>query len=120
MYGLSPKTDLSPFNGCTLTFVGFGEYQLQLAFSGNVDCSIAVEADYTVARHGEDPTTYSDAVSGADALLPLLGSTVRAATVPAEGTVRLVFDDESIVEVLDSSSDDESYQIRLGRAHIIV
>src|SRR5262249_20053272 len=40
MYGLSPETDLSPLNGCMLTFVGFGQYQLQLAFSGDADCSI--------------------------------------------------------------------------------
>lgn len=43
MYGLSPDTDLSPLNGCTLTSVGIGQYQLQLAFSGDTHCAISIE-----------------------------------------------------------------------------
>lgn len=120
MYGLSTTTDLRPLVGCTLTSVGFGEYQVQLGFAGDADCAISIEADYTVARDGLAPTTYREAVAGAQALLPLLGHEVRAATVPSGGTVRLVFDDESVIEVLDSDSEYESYSIRLGKNHLIV
>jgi len=120
MYGLSPETDLSPLNGCMLTFVGFGQYQLQLAFSGDADCSISIEGDYTVAPRGHEPTTYSEAVAGATALLPILGHTVTSAMVPSDGTVRVVFDDGSVVEVLDSLSHYESYQISLGGHRLIV
>jgi hypothetical protein len=120
MYGLSPETDLSLLNGCTLTFVGFGERQLQLAFSGDVDCSISIEGDYTVAPKEHEPTTYSAAVAGAQALLPILGHTVGSATVPNHGTVRVVFDDGSVIEVLDSWSEYESYQVNLGGRLLII
>jgi hypothetical protein len=120
VYGLPLDTDLSPLNACTLTFVGFGQYQLQLAFSGDVDCSISIEGRYTVAPAGQEPTTYSEAVDGAEAQLPILGHAVTSASVPIDGTVRMVFDDESVVEALDSSSDYESYQINLGKRLLIV
>ncbi len=120
MYGLSPETDLSPLTGSILTFVGFGQYQLQLAFSSDADSSISIEGDYTVAPRGDEQTTYSEAVAGANALLPILGHTVTSATVPADGTVRVVFDDGSVVEVLDSSSHYESYQVSLGGRLLIV
>jgi hypothetical protein len=77
-------------------------------------CSISIEGDYTVAPKGHEPTTYSAAVAGAQELLPILGHTVGSATVPNHGTVRVVFDDGSVIEVLDSSSEDESYQVNLG------
>jgi hypothetical protein len=120
MYGLSPETDLSPLTGSMLTFVGFGQYQLQLAFSGDADSSVSIEGDYTVALRGDEPTTYSEAVAGAKALLPILGHTVTSATVPTDGTVRVVFDDGSVVEVLDSSSHYESYQVNLAGRLLIV
>jgi hypothetical protein len=120
MYGLSPETDLGALRGSRLTFVGVGEYQVQLAFSGDVDCSISIEGDYSVARKGHQPTTYGAAVAGAHSLLPIIGHTVGSATVPNEGTVRVVFDDGSVVEVLDSSAQYESYQINLGGHTLIV
>jgi uncharacterized protein DUF6188 len=120
MYGLSPETDLSPLNGCSLTFVGFGQYQVQLGFSGDTPCSISIEGDYIVTPTGRDSVTFSDAVDGAAALLPLLGHTVTLASVPADGTVRVGFDDGSVVDVLDSSTHYESYQVNLGDRLLIV
>lgn len=120
MYGLSTTTDLSPLVGSSLTFVGFGKHQLQLVFSGDADCLISVEADYTVARGGSPRATYREARAGADALLPLLDREVASAAVPSDGTVRLVFDDQSVIEVLDSNVDYESYSIHLGNDHLIV
>ena len=120
MHGLSSGTDLSPLNGCTLTFVGFGQHQVQLAFSGDTDCSISIEGDYLVTPSGGESTVFSDAVDGAAALLPLLGHTVTLASVPADGTVRLGFDDDSVVEVVDSSAHYESYQISLGDRLLVV
>jgi hypothetical protein len=120
MYGLSADADLSPLNGCLLTFVGFGEYQLRLAFSGDVECSISIDGNYAVASAGHEPVAYEKAVAGAPALLPLLGHTVASATVPADGTVRVVFDDGSALEVVDSSPHYESYQISMGDRLLIV
>jgi hypothetical protein len=114
MHGLSRDTDLSPLNGCVLTFVGFSQYQVQLAFSGETDCHISIEGDYVVTPSGGDGTTFSGAVDGAAGLLPLLGHSVEVAEVPCEGTVRLGFDDGAAVEVLDSEAHYESYQINLG------
>src|SRR5687767_581125 len=111
MYGLRPETDLSPLNNCALTFVGFGQHQVQLAFAGDTDCSISIEGDYIVTPSGGGgSTTFSEAVGGAPALLPLLGHTVTLASVPVDGTVRVGLDDGSVVEVLDSSAHYESYQ----------
>jgi hypothetical protein len=120
MYGLDAGTDLSALDGSALTFVGFGEYQLQLAFTGSTNCAISVEGDYKVAGPGGTPITYRDAVAGSAALLQLLGRTVESANVPEGGMVRLVFDDGSLVEVLDSKSDYESYQLNLGPRLIVV
>ena len=120
MYGLSPETDLSPLNGCTLTFVGFGRYQVQLAFSGDAQCRISIEGNYVVTPLGLESAAFSDAVAGAGALLPLLGHTVVLASVPTDGTVRVGFDAGTVVEVLDSSAQYESYQVNLGERLLIV
>lgn len=120
MHGLSPDTDLSPLGGCMLTFVGFGQYQVQLAFSGDTDCRISIEGDYVVTPSGGECTTFSGAVDGATALLPLLGHSVEVAEVPSDGTVRLGFDSGAVVEVLDSEAHYESYQINLGDRLLVV
>jgi hypothetical protein len=120
MHGLSPDTDLSPLNGCVLTFVGFGQYQVQLAFSGDTDCRISIEGAYVVTPSSGEVTTFTGAVDGAAALLPLLGQSVEVAEVPTEGTVRLGFGDGALVEVLDSEAHYESYQINLGDRLLVV
>lgn len=120
MYGLSPDTDLSPLNHCTLTFVGFGQYQLQLGFSGDEHCAISVEGDYIVTAPGRQPIRFSEAVNGAAVLLPLLGHTVTVAEVPSDGTVSVGLDDGSVIEVLDSRADYESFQVNLGDRLLVV
>ncbi len=120
MYGLSRDTDLSPLNDCTLTFVGFGQHQLQLAFSGAEDCTISIEGNYIVTHPDCQPTKFSGAVDGASALLPLLGHNVTVAEVPSDGTVRVGFDDGSGIEVLDSETHYESYQVNLGGRLLVV
>jgi len=120
VYGLSPETDLAPLNGCMLTFVGFGQYQVVLAFSGDAQCSISIEGDYVVTPSARTPTMFSEPVAGATALLSLLGNTVVRAAVPTNGTVRVGFDDGSVFEVLDSNADYESYQIDLGGRLLVV
>jgi uncharacterized protein DUF6188 len=120
MHGLSPKTDLSSLNGCTLTFVGFGQYQVQLVFSGDTNCAISIEGDYVVTPSGREPTTFSGAVDGAEAVLLLLGHTVMVAEVPTDGTLRVGFDGGSVVEVLDSNAHHESYQVNLGDRLLVV
>lgn len=120
MHGLSTDTDLRPLSGCMLTFVGFGQYQVQLAFSGDTDCHISIEGDYAVMPPAGEVTTFSGAVDGAAALLPLLGHSVVLAEVPIDGTVRLGFDGGSVVEVRDSEAHYESYQISLGDRLLVV
>ena len=120
MYGLSRDTDLGLLNGTTLTFVGFGRYQVQLAFSGDTDCGISIEGDYVVTPSGGEPTTFSEAVGGATEVLALLGHTATVADVPTDGTVRVRFDDGTVVEVLDSHADYESYQVNLGDRLLVV
>ena len=83
-------------------------------------CSISVEGRYRVADSIGETRVYGDAVSGAPALLPLLGRTVASATVPDHGTVRIVLDDGSLIELLDSSAKYESFELTLGSRSIIV
>jgi hypothetical protein len=118
--GLSPDTDVSALTGCTLTFVGFDQHQVQLAFYGHMHCAISIEGDYVVTPAGQESSRFSDAVAGASALLPLLGRAVTLAAVPSDGTVQVVFDDGSVVAVLDSEADYESYQIHLGDRLLVV
>jgi hypothetical protein len=59
-------------------------------------------------------------VAGAAALLRLLGRTVATAGVGEGGSVRLDFDDGSLIEVLHSKSEYESCQINLGTGLIVV
>jgi hypothetical protein len=59
-------------------------------------------------------------VAGAAALLPLLGHDVTDASVPTDGTVQVIFDDGSVVDVLDSEADYESYQVHLGDRLLVV
>ena len=122
MHGLSPDTDLGPLNGSTLTFVGFGEHQVQLAFYGDdlTHRSISIEGDYVVTTSGREPIVVSEARAGAVGLLSLLSRTVARASVPTDGTVRIDFDDGSVVEVLDSSTRYESYQVNLGDRLLVV
>jgi hypothetical protein len=103
-----------------LNFVSFGQYQVQLAFSGDTECSISIEGDYVVMPSGRESMTFSEAVGGAAALLPLLDHTVTVASVPADGTVRVGFDDGSVVDVLDASAHCESYQVNLGDRLLVV
>lgn len=100
--------------------MGFGEYQVQLAFSGDTDCRISIEGDYVVTPSGGEATAFSGAVDGAAALWRLMGQSVEVAEVPSEGTVRLGFGDGAVVEVLDSEAHYESYQISLGDRLLVV
>jgi hypothetical protein len=120
MNGLSPETDVNALKGCTLTFVGFGQHQVQLAFYGDLHCAISIEGNYVVTPAGRDSSTFSEAVAGAAALLPLLGHDVTYASVPTDGTVQVIFDDGSVVDVLDSEADYESYQVHLGDRLLVV
>ena len=56
MHGLSTETDLSPLHGSALTFLGFSQYQVQLAFSGDAHCSISIEGDYIVTPAKREST----------------------------------------------------------------
>jgi hypothetical protein len=64
------------------------------------------------------PKACGSDVAGAAALLRLLGRTVATAGVGEGGSVRLDFDDGSLIEVLDSKY--ESCQINLGTGLIVV
>jgi hypothetical protein len=120
MHGLETGTSLGELVGGMVSFVGFGQHQVQIALSGTTDCLISVEGDYRVGDTAGRLKTYRDAVAGAAALLSLLGHIVQSATVPDAGTVRIDFDDGSVIELVDSSSQYESYQLHLGDRLIVV
>lgn len=120
MYGLDPSTDVSALLGATLTHVGFGQFEVDMAFSGQPDCAATIEGHYRIAHAGSEPATFAEPISGSAAALTLLGLAVAGATVIGPGTLRVTFDDGSVLELLDSSDSYESYQLSLGDRLIVV
>lgn len=117
MYGLSPETDLSFWAGAELVQVAVGRFQVQLHFHGRI--ALSIESTYRVGTDA-DAKTFADPPDGAMALIALLGETVAAAIPVGDGTLRLAFGGGSVVEVLDSSDEFESYQITHGADVFVV
>jgi|SRR6478752_4910829 len=120
MHGLDPATDLGPLIGATLTFVGIGQHQVQLHFSGEPDCAVSAEGEYSVRPVQEPLVRFAEPPEGASALVALLGSHVERAEVLDAGTMRLTLNAGVVVEVYDSKAGYESYQVTLGDRLIVV
>lgn len=118
VYGLPADTDLSPILGRTLEQAAIGSYQVQLRFDEHV--TVSVEGDYGVTGADGILARFASPPEGAVALVALLGQVVVDAQVTDPGTTTLRFSSEQSVEIFDSESNFESYQISIGERLIIV
>ena len=118
MYGLPADTDLSFLEGALLTQVCAGENEVILHFDRSISITIegairAVEPDGAVLCL-EEPRAIASSV------LPFLGSSIVETSVLPPGTLRVRWSSESVLEVLDSSDEYESYSIKAGDTLIVV
>jgi hypothetical protein len=116
--GLPADTDLSAILGRTLEQVAIGSYQVQLRFDEHV--TVSVEGDYAVPGADGLLGRFPSPPERAVALVALLGQVVVDAQVTDPGTTTLRFSSEQSVEIFDSESNFESYEISIGERLIIV
>jgi hypothetical protein len=120
VYRLPEDTDLSAFVGCELGLVSVGLHQVNLNFDGLRKIGIAIEGEYAVTRPGEVQVRYSAPRDGAPVLVSLLGAAVTSADVTADGTTTIQLVDGTAIEIYDSETHYESYQIYIGERLIVV
>jgi cytoskeletal protein RodZ len=119
MYGLPDSFDASVLVARILEQICFTENQVTLQFDGAVD--ITVES---ALMHGDRRNESSHQVIRVPVqesnLMRLLGSSVVASSSNNEGTLKLIFSNGDVLQILDDSEDYESYQLRIGETVIVV
>lgn len=109
MYGLPPDIDLTYFIGATLHQACFGANELILRFDQTI--SVTIESSFLVSVPGLNQEHFDDIRSSAGKIVRLIELTVVNATGASDGTLTLIFDGGYRIDVYDSSSRYESYQI---------
>jgi hypothetical protein len=118
MYGLNKNTDLSFLIGKELSQVAIGLHQVQLNF--DQDVSINMECQFDHISNGESLTTSKNLPDSASSLLQLIGSKIIRVENHGNGTIEIIFSDQSIVKVYDNNESHESYQISAPGIDLIV
>lgn len=126
MNGLPADTDLSFLIAAPLGGVRIGRHGLILDLESpsdprnNPGTSISIESAIRLVLPSQAEFT-SDAPSLAGpALLPLLGSAVAQASVVAPGTLRLLWANGYLLDIIDSVEGYESYTVTHGQTVIVV
>ena len=119
MYGLPEDVDLSMFSGCTLESVTFTQNTIHLAFDRST--SITLESSYAyysgVAANAPEHKTVPPVGSQ---LMRLVGHSVALAARSTQGGLLLQFDDGQSLDILDDSTEYESFRITVGDREIVV
>ena len=118
MYGLPTDLDLGFFVGSTLHQVCIGANELILHFDHGV--SLTIESEFLVGDPARGSEKFDRPRPSAARIVGLIDRTVRRADGTADGTLVLVFDQDYRLEVHDSSSQYESYQIHHDSRIIVV
>lgn len=116
MYGLPAKVDLSFLRDATLIQICIGENEVVL----NLDPNLSIMIASTIHLKDGEQRQLEDSREQGTALLPLLGQSVTDVQGARDGTLRLAWDGGTVIEVLDSSKDFESYTIGNGESTIVV
>jgi hypothetical protein len=118
MYGLAENTDLSFFTDKTLRQVRTGANENILYFDGDITLTITTDIAH---RSGEVFTAiYKTAVPAAPMLIGLLDHSIVRATVKLPGTLILEFSNKETIEIYDTSTTYESYNITYNGKLIVV
>ncbi len=118
MFGLSANIDLSFLKSRELLQVCIGANEAILNFDG--DISITIETDICYRSAKGDSTRFTDILHAASSLARLINSVVARVWREDPGTLLLEFSGGEIIELHDTSSKYESYQIRHGQRVIVV
>ena len=118
MYGLPADTDLSFLIGASLLQVCVGENEVIANLYS--DISVMIASTVRVIGHSGAAEVFDDARALGIALLPLLGRVIQKASGTSDGTLRLTWDDGTIVEIVDSYKEFESYTVRNGEEFFAV
>jgi Family of unknown function (DUF6188) len=113
MNGLPDNFDASPFVSQTLEAVSFGQYQVALRFTNNI--VINVESHFSV--NDSKSMGLRDVLAS---LYDLINLSVEAASSLSSGTLRLTFENQTTLDILDSNDRYESYSIALADKELIV
>lgn len=100
--------------GATLLQVCIGEHDLQLGFDKGLHILIT-----SSIRTGEVVEPIVDFRSHAEALCRLIGKTISASRQGGKAILALTVGDE-ILEIIDDSSQFESFVVRIGETEIVV
>ena len=119
MYGLPEDFDPSFFIGRRLELICFGENTVNLHFDGELHITIesafiyhAPETDSTGQRE-EIPVLSSE-------IMRLIGSSIIDCSASTDGALSLTFENDRRLQILDTSSQYESYRIDYGQMNVIV
>jgi hypothetical protein len=113
MFGLPENFDANGFIGKTLEIVTFGQYNTSLTFSDGY----LVDIEGKISINSGAPVDLPDSLPQ---LYPLINHTIQRAQASANGTLTLIFENETALHILDSNDHFESYQLTLGSKELIV
>ena len=118
MHKLDKNVDLSFLKEKTLLQVCVGLNILILRFDD--DIAISVESMIKLFSNNGEIYQYENFIYIDKEFLGLLGKSIVSVTPDKLGTLTLIFEDESKIEIIDDSDKYESYQITGNRQTIIV
>jgi hypothetical protein len=118
MYRLGKDVDLSFLQGAQLLQVCVGKNELILNFDRGV--RITILSDFIVKVPAGNTMPYRDPARGAPSVLPLLHDWIEAARATDEGGLHLLFRSRSEMEILDTSTQYESFWISDGDRKLVV
>jgi hypothetical protein len=119
MNGLSTDTDLTFLNGRMLTGVRIGGCDFTLSFDDDVSIYGTADMGHRSAD-GELTALYKMPIPAALMLCGFLYQSVVRSSVEAPGTLVLEFSNRQILEIYDSNSHHESYNITARHGTIVV
>lgn len=118
MYGLPPGQDFTFFVGQVLLQVCFGRHEMILNF--DTDTSITVEGNMGIEDTDGRERVISDLRQAAEDVVSLVEQSVTNAEPQPNGTLSLTFGGGRLLNIYDSSTHYESYQVRHGSDLIVV
>ncbi|HYV49931.1 MAG TPA: DUF6188 family protein [Myxococcaceae bacterium] len=118
MYRLGKDVDLSFFYGAQLLQVCVGKNELILNFDRGV--RVTILSDFVVKVPAGNPVPFRGPAQGAPSVLPLLHDWIEAARATDDGGLHLRFRSGSEVEILDTSTQYESFWIANRERKLIV
>lgn len=110
MYGLSPNLKIEGMVGHTLNQICIGKYDVQFHFSSGTN--IAVQGGARILENGRIIATWTEEGTWSDlSFHELLNRDVKEYSVPNTSLLRINFNDNFVLELLDDSEQYESMQI---------